>query len=109
MTNLAPAVLSDNCAVTVLTWTAPGATPAASAVTGINNLTATFPLGTTTVTFTAKDAGGLTASCNFDVVVADMELPTITCPADMTVPRQPLRLACNLMRPDATRLPDDQR
>jgi hypothetical protein len=94
VTNLAPAALSDNCAVTVLSWTAPGASPAASAVTGINNLTATFPLGTTTVTFTAKDAGGLTASCNFDVVVADMELPTITCPADMTVTAA-APLACN--------------
>ncbi|MCC6459240.1 MAG: HYR domain-containing protein [Saprospiraceae bacterium] len=85
MTNLAAAAYTDNCAVTALTWSAPGATPAASALTGINTLTANFPIGTTTVTFQAKDAGGLTSTCTFDVVVTDNELPTITCPANMTV------------------------
>ncbi|MCK6693983.1 MAG: HYR domain-containing protein, partial [Thermoanaerobaculia bacterium] len=94
ITNLAPAAYSDNCAVTALTWSAPGATPAASAMTGINNLTATFPLGTTIVTFTAKDAGGLTKTCMFNVNVIDNEMPSITCPDDLTVSAT-APLACN--------------
>ncbi len=94
ITGLAPAAYNDNCAVTALTWSAPGATPAASAMTGINNLTATFPLGTTIVTFTATDAGGLTASCMFNVNVIDNEMPSITCPDDLTVSAT-APLACN--------------
>ena len=93
ITNLAPTA-TDNCAVTKLTWAAPGASPAASPGTGLNNLTSTFPVGTTTVTFTAEDAGGLTASCAFDVTVTDNEMPAITCPADMTVSAD-LPFACN--------------
>lgn len=77
---------TDNCAVTALTWTAPGATPAASPLTGINDtITATFPLGTTTVTLEVSDAAGNTSSCMFTVVVADNEPPTIACPASLTV------------------------
>ena len=42
---------------------------------------ATFPVGTTTVTYTYTDAAGNTpATCSFDVVVSDDEVPTITCP-----------------------------
>ncbi|MFB0904203.1 MAG: HYR domain-containing protein, partial [Nonlabens sp.] len=36
-----------------------------------------FPVGTTTNTFVATDASGNTASCSFDVVVADTELPVV--------------------------------
>lgn len=85
ISNLAAASYSDNCAVTAVTWSAPGATPAASPGTGINTLNATFPVGTTSVEFTAEDAGGLTSTCVFDVVVTDNELPTIFCPGDLTV------------------------
>jgi len=49
----------------------------------------TYNVATTTVTFTVTDAGGLTATCSFDVTVEDTELPTITCPADMTVDTDP--------------------
>lgn len=44
-----------------------------------------FPVGTTTVTYTAIDAAGNTASCSFDVTVLDVEAPTITCPANASV------------------------
>ncbi len=47
-----------------------------------------FDFGTTTVTFTATDCGGLHASCTADVTVEDTTPPVITCPADITV-------ACN--------------
>ncbi|MFM2208196.1 MAG: hypothetical protein RL213_2171, partial [Bacteroidota bacterium] len=43
-----------------------------------------FPIGTTTVTATATDSYGLTASCSFDVTVNDEENPTISCVSDQT-------------------------
>lgn len=42
----------------------------------------TFPVGTTTNTFVARDNAGNTASCSFTVTVNDVEQPTITCPAN---------------------------
>jgi MYXO-CTERM domain-containing protein len=44
-----------------------------------------FPLGTTSVTVTAKDAAGNTATCSFNVLVRDTTAPTLTCPAHLTV------------------------
>ena len=44
-----------------------------------------FPIGTTTVTSTATDAAGNSASCTFTVRVNDTQAPTITCPANITV------------------------
>ncbi|MGI2336902.1 MAG: HYR domain-containing protein, partial [Dehalogenimonas sp.] len=43
-----------------------------------------FPVGTTTVTYTATDACGNATSCNFDVIVNDTELPVITCSENIT-------------------------
>jgi hypothetical protein len=42
-----------------------------------------MPLGTTTVTCTAIDTAGNTASCSVTVTVVDVEPPTITCPPDI--------------------------
>lgn len=44
-----------------------------------------LPLGTTTVTATATDDGGKTASCTFDVHVQDTTPPALTCPPDLLV------------------------
>jgi len=44
-----------------------------------------FPAGSTTVTSTATDASGQTASCTFTVTVQDNQAPTLTCPPDITV------------------------
>ncbi len=38
-----------------------------------------FPVGTTTLNWTATDVGGATASCSFDITVNDTEGPTIDC------------------------------
>jgi hypothetical protein len=46
---------------------------------------AAYPLGATTVTWTATDAGELTASANQTVTVFDDQAPAITAPADITV------------------------
>jgi len=45
----------------------------------------TFALGTTTVSCTATDASGNTASCTFTVTVVDTTPPQISCPADVTL------------------------
>ncbi|WP_118974545.1 HYR domain-containing protein [Taibaiella koreensis] len=46
-----------------------------------------FPVGTTTVTYTATDEhGNVSTACSFDVVVADQTLPVLAgCPAALTV------------------------
>ncbi|MGH8004176.1 MAG: HYR domain-containing protein, partial [Limisphaerales bacterium] len=48
-----------------------------------------FPKGVTTVTCTATDASGNSASCQFTVTVNDNEKPTVSCPANITVNNDP--------------------
>ena len=43
----------------------------------------TFPLGSTSVGVTARDAAGNTSSCSFTVDVRDTTTPTIECPAEI--------------------------
>ena len=45
----------------------------------------TFPIGTTTLSFTATDAAGNVATCTYDVTVEDNEPPTfVLCPEDIS-------------------------
>uniref|UniRef100_UPI002FDD5AFF HYR domain-containing protein n=1 Tax=Ohtaekwangia sp. TaxID=2066019 RepID=UPI002FDD5AFF len=45
-----------------------------------------FPIGITTVTYTAQDAAGNSATCSFTVTVNDNTAPVITgCPADINL------------------------
>jgi len=60
---------SDNCSFGI------SANPASGSVFGV---------GTTTVTATATDASGNTATCNFTVTVNDTQAPSITCPENLT-------------------------
>jgi large repetitive protein len=48
-------------------------------------LSAYFAVGTTNQTYTVYDQEGQIASCIVPIVVSDVELPTITCPASVTV------------------------
>jgi len=52
--------------------------------TGTSNASDTYPVGTTTVTFTSTDVHGNSSTCNVTVTVNDTEHPQITCPADIT-------------------------
>ena len=73
-------------------WTAPNASDNCGIASFTSNFSSgdVFPLGTTTVTYTATDNLGLTATCAFDVVVLDNEAPSITgCPANTTVNNDP--------------------
>jgi hypothetical protein len=66
---------ADNCTTVTLT----------NDITGSEDASATYPVGTTTVTYTATDSAGNQASCSFDVTVNDVTAPTISCPANITV------------------------
>ncbi|PVX47419.1 HYR domain-containing protein [Flavobacterium sp. 103] len=50
-----------------------------------NDAPTTFNIGTTTVTWTATDISGNTATCEQTVTVSDTEKPTITCPSNVSV------------------------
>jgi hypothetical protein len=65
----------------VVDWTPPTATDASGIpplVTSTHAPGDTFPVGGTTVTYTATDAHGGESTCDFDVVVENTEPPTVT-------------------------------
>ncbi|PSR13661.1 MAG: hypothetical protein C7N36_07150, partial [Bacteroidetes bacterium] len=67
----ADATATDNCAMTIA--------QTAGLASG-----ATFPIGESTVTFTATDAGANTIVCSFTITVSGLA-PAIACPAPITV------------------------
>jgi len=68
----------------VVSWIAPTATDNCSVVvTSTHNPGDTFTVGTTTVTYTATDAAGLTDQCSFDITVDPPALPSISGPASV--------------------------
>ncbi|RIA09324.1 HYR domain-containing protein [Flavobacteriaceae bacterium MAR_2010_72] len=75
----------------VVTWTAPTAADncAVTSFTSTHSPGATFPVGTTTVTYTAQDAAGNSVQCSFDVTITDDDAPSITCPSNITVTNTP--------------------
>ena len=71
------ATASDNCSIVSLTNNLTGTSTIAGQV---------FSLGSTLVTWTATDAAGLTRTCTYRVVVADLVAPTVTaCPTQPIV------------------------
>jgi len=50
-----------------------------------DNAPSLFPLGSTSVTFTATDDSSNDSTCSRTVTVQDMTAPMITCPSDITV------------------------
>ena len=67
--SIGTATSSDNCGITS---------------TLVSN-SGPYSVGTTTVTWTATDANGNTATCTQDVVVTDGENPTVTCPSTANI------------------------
>ena len=70
---------------TAFSPTAATASDTCTGVTITNPPAGTFPFGTTTLNYSAKDAANLTASCTSTVKVVDTTKPTITCPAPKTI------------------------
>lgn len=64
---------SDNCSSSI-------------AQTDLTGLTAGdyFPVGSTTLTYTATDAAGNTADCSFSITITDDQAPIISCPSHIT-------------------------
>ena len=62
-------VATDNCEASTVLTQSPSIDPYL------------FPLGASAVAYTATDLEGNSASCTFNVVVEDRELPEIVCPA----------------------------
>jgi hypothetical protein len=77
---------AGTCVATGLALGTPTTTDNCSVASVTNDAPFTFPLGTTTVTWTVTDGSGNTASCTQTVTVIDTQLPTITCPVAVTVP-----------------------
>jgi hypothetical protein len=88
-TSLGAATATDNCVAVGVTRTG---VPA-------GNL---FPVGTTTVTYTATDATGNTASATQVVTVIDKTSPTIAGPASVNVATGPDATACGIVVSDST-------
>jgi hypothetical protein len=65
-------------------------------------LTDPFPVGTTTITWTATDSSGNHSSCDQTVTVLDNEKPTITCPANITTSTDPGQCSANVNPGTAT-------
>lgn len=49
----------------------------------------TFPVGSTTIIYTAVDVSNNTASCSFVVIVEDTQSPVLVCPDDIVVNATP--------------------
>ncbi|MEI6408938.1 MAG: HYR domain-containing protein [Bacteroidota bacterium] len=73
-------------------------------VTASHNSGAFFPIGTTTVSYSATDSKGNAASTAFVVTVSDVQMPVITCPPNQTFFTQPGQCTTNviLAPPSAT-------
>ncbi len=48
-----------------------------------------FPVGISTIEFTATDAAGNSATCTFDITISEDTDPEITCPSDIVVDTDP--------------------
>lgn len=66
--NIAPSNLMDNCAISTVGWASVGATNA-SMPTDPDASGAVFNFGISTVTYTASDVGGNTATCSFKITL----------------------------------------
>ncbi|MDB4591457.1 HYR domain-containing protein, partial [Flavobacteriaceae bacterium] len=73
----------------VVSWTEPTTTDNCSSTisqtTGVAN-GSQFPVGATIVTYVATDTAGNTTQDTFTVTVTDIEGPSISCPANISVP-----------------------
>ncbi len=47
-----------------------------------SNPQTSFPVGTTTIVYTATDQANNSATCSFTVTIQDIEAPSVICPAD---------------------------
>src|SRR5204862_123110 len=73
------------CGATNVPLGAPTVADNCGAVTVTNDAPALFPVGTNTVIWTVTDSHDNSVTCPQTVIVNDTQLPTISCPALVTV------------------------
>ncbi|MBK9673530.1 MAG: DUF2341 domain-containing protein [Bacteroidetes bacterium] len=78
---------AGNCGA-IVNWTSPTATDncALASLFQTSGLPSGsfFPVGTTNISFIARDAASNISTCNFNVIVSDTEPPVISCPANLS-------------------------
>jgi uncharacterized repeat protein (TIGR01451 family) len=90
--NITQAADPGQCSASINPGTATASDTCAGALTPLGTrsdgkaLTASYPVGTTTITWSASDPAGNKAAASQTVTVNDTEKPTIACPASITVP-----------------------
>ena len=102
-----PLALDEDCSVDLPDFTGQATTADDCAMTAGISLSQSPAAGTSlsfdgdqrTVTITANDGNGNTASCSFTVVAEDTELPAIVCPADRG---EAVSANCDFTLPDYT-------
>ena len=82
-----PANITVDNQMTIVNWTAPTVIDncGVASFTSSHNSGTYFPVGITTVVYTAVDNCGNTEFCSFTVTVEDTMLNPLTCPADIIV------------------------
>lgn len=73
------------CFATILSLGEPDAVDDCGSVTVVNDASAQFPIGITTVIWTATDLAGNQTTCSQRVTVIDDQPPVITCPPDLSL------------------------
>ncbi|PIY09069.1 MAG: hypothetical protein COZ18_08995 [Flexibacter sp. CG_4_10_14_3_um_filter_32_15] len=81
----APANLNLSCTETVVLGT-PTTNDDCGVATVTNNAPTTYPLGTSTITWTVTDNSGNTATATQTVTISDTQNPTITAPLSVVAP-----------------------
>ena len=79
-----------HCSKSNVTWSVPAVDGCVlTNVVCVPALGSTFPVGTNPVTCVSYDRHGGSRTCNFTVTIRDQEAPTILCPANLVVARDP--------------------
>ncbi len=77
----------------VVSWTTPGATDNCSVTvtqTGGLPSASVFPVGVSFISYTATDAAGNTATCQFSITIIDNQVPVIqNCPSNIAIGNNP--------------------
>ncbi|MBL0741434.1 HYR domain-containing protein [Chryseolinea lacunae] len=91
-------ITADAACVAIATWTEPTTSDNCGAtLTSDHAAGEVFALGTTTVTYTAKDNAGNMATCSFDVIVKDDTDPVFAnCPANIVASADPTACGVNV-------------
>lgn len=96
---------TDNCSFDTAYYHFSGAIPSGGG-TGDDASGTAFPVGTTTVTYFGEDAAGNIGFCDFDVVIEEVAVFSLTCAADQAGNADPLGCSADFLGVIAVAEPD---